>query len=106
MDERRLNNRQRAVIDLILTERSYQLQRWTPEEDQSKNPEEWLSILMIYVGKWAMEMPVYQAESFSLTMFKKRIRQVTAIGFAILEAIAELEESSPVEDEHVRGSIE
>jgi hypothetical protein len=89
--ERRLNAVQREVINLILAERGYQLQQWTPEEDQSKDPEEWLSILMVYMGKWASEMPVYQGDNFSLERFKRRIRQVTAIGFAILEAIAEQE---------------
>jgi len=86
MDDRRHEGSRRLVIDAILQERDYQLHRWTVEDDRRKTPEEWVSILSIYLGKIAMETPQYQNDNYSEERFKKRVQQLTAIGAAILEA--------------------
>lgn len=85
-DERRKEASRRFVIDSILQERDYQLQRWTVDDDRGKTPEEWVSILSIYVGKIAMETPQYQNQNYSEERFRKRVQQLTAIGAALLEA--------------------
>jgi hypothetical protein len=72
-----------------LEERDYQLQRWTVEDDRAKTPEEWLSVLSVYMGKLAMETPQYQRSNFTMAKFRKRVQQLAAIGAAILEATDE-----------------
>ena len=93
MDNRRREEGRRLVIEAILQERDYQLERWTVDDDREKTPEEWVSILSIYLGKIAMEAPQYQNANYSGERFEKRVRQLTAIGAAILESISPPEET-------------
>lgn len=83
----RRNLSQRAAIDAILKERDYQLSRFSAETDTTKTPEEWITILQIFLGKAAMETAQYREGNFSLAGFRKRVTQVTAIGMAILETM-------------------
>lgn len=78
----------RRIISQVSQEREYQRRRWTDEADRRRTPAEWIAVLSIFLGKAAMETPLYQAK-LSTTSFKKRIVQIAAICMAILEAIDE-----------------
>lgn len=86
--ERRADARLRRIVSLIAREREHQRRRWTDEADKRRTPADWIAVLSIFIGKAAMETPLYQAK-LSTTSFKKRIVQIAAICMAILEAIDE-----------------
>ena len=73
---------------MVTREREHQRRRWTDEADKRRTLAEWVAVLSIFLGKAAMETPLYQAK-LSTTSFKKRIVQIAAICMAILEAIDE-----------------
>jgi len=83
--DQRTDDTRRAVIGDILKERNHQLKRWGPGHDEMHGPSEWVTILNIYLGKAAMESPLYQGDSYRDERFKKRLVQVAAICMAALE---------------------
>lgn len=77
----------RRAIEAMLEERDYQARRWTPEDDQARSPEEWLSILTTWLGKAGNECPAFRPQDDqSRAAFRKRIVQLGAICLAVLEA--------------------
>ena len=78
----------KRVLDLVLTERDYQRQRWTDEHDKKHTPTEWFAILTVYMGKLASETSPYKNDTpQSNIAFLKRLTQLTAIGLAAQEAL-------------------
>ena len=69
---------QDAILLEIEGERLYQNARWGAEFDRLNTPNDWVAYLTSYVGK-AVTLPWNRAE------FRKRIIQVAALCFAILE---------------------
>lgn len=86
--ERRVRKRLRAALDELVREREWQLKRWTLEHDQQHTPEEWLSIINVWVGKISQQCRPYQndREPRDLSQYRKRVAQLGAICAAILEA--------------------
>lgn len=68
----------------VLFERKYQLRRWSTEHDKGHIPSEWIAILSVYIGKAAMETPLYGRTAAG---FRKRVVQIAAICLAILESM-------------------
>jgi hypothetical protein len=82
---------QRAALDAIIQERSYQKTRWKPEHDKDHTPEDWHIILSVWMGKLANETPLFQGESFyDKKKYLKRLAQVGAIAAAAYEALSAL----------------
>lgn len=78
-----------AAWDAIVTERTYQKQRWSPEHDKSHTPEEWHIILSAWMGKLANETPLFQGEAYyDRKKFLKRLAQIGAIAAAAYEAVS------------------
>jgi hypothetical protein len=86
--ERREHAVFRKVMNSVIDERNYQRTKWATEHDQNHTPEEWLTILGAYMGKAALETPIYHGNSANPAGFKKRLTQVAAICVAALEAMA------------------
>ena len=74
----------------MLEERKYQTQRWTPEDDLGRTPEEWLSIITTWVGKAGNECAAFRPQDDQAkAAFRKRVTQIGAICLAVLEATEE-----------------
>ena len=87
-EERRLRETLRKSIDEIVKERDYQLKRWGTEHDAQHNPNSWLVILSVYLGKTAQCVYPYAFadDADTLSQFRKRVTQLGAICAAILES--------------------
>lgn len=85
------STRKRQAIDEILKEREYQMGRWDTEHDKKHSKEEWLTILVVWIGKAAHYVFPYAAvaDRESKVGFRKRLIQVAAICLAALEAMEE-----------------
>jgi len=75
--ERRFNDACRKVIDEVLSERAYQIQRWEAS-DVAKEPVDWIAVLVLLLGKAAQELDLYQGPNFNSKRFRKRLVQVAA----------------------------
>lgn len=85
-EERRFNDSRRGVIDEILSERAYQIQRWDAH-DRDKDPKDWMSLVVVYAGKAAQELPLYQGPNFSKKRFRKCLVKLAAVCMAAIEAL-------------------
>lgn len=90
-----------AAIELVLAERDYQQQRWGTEHDAKHTADEWIAILSIWLGKTAMEAPIYTGRKSSRDSFNRRLAQVAAICMAAIEANTG-EESTLLQAGHTR----
>jgi len=83
---------QRSVLDQIIQEREYQRSRWGSEHDLQHTKEDWLVILMAYVGKMAAECHPYRdrKDPEALKAVRKRFAQAAAISAAAMEALERL----------------
>ena len=99
----------KKVLDLVLSERDYQRQRWGDDHDKGHTLAEWLAILTVYMGKIANEVPPYRESSPQATAaFLKRLAQLTAIGLAAQEAVIRQMggvAAVPMEIEHTQGVL-
>jgi len=66
------------ILQEVVYEREYQDGKWGAEFDRLNTPNDWVAYLAAYVGK-AVTLP------WNRTEFRKRVLQVAAICFAILE---------------------
>ena len=66
------------ILREVIEELRYQDKKWGEEFDRLNTPNDWVAYLAAYVGK-AVTLPWNRAE------FRKRIIQVAALCFAILE---------------------
>lgn len=76
------------VLHDVLAEREYQRQKWGGDHDQQFTPNDWASILMVWMGKLASEIPPYKEHSDPLSReaYQKRLTQIAAICMAAKEA--------------------
>lgn len=83
--------RQRAALEDVLRERLYQKDRWGTPHDTKHSAEDWVTILTVWLGKTASELPSYRLhdDPEGRKAFRKRLVQLTAIGLAALEAIGD-----------------
>lgn len=81
---------QERIIETIISEREKQ-QAIIPDDDRKKPPSHWVGILMIWLGKAASETPLNRGRTFSPSMFKRRLIQISAICLAALEALDDFE---------------
>jgi hypothetical protein len=87
--ERRMRTSMREALDEILREREYQQKRWTPEHDKAHTAEDWLSILTVYMGKFAQEVEPYRPlETQDKGSIRNRLVQIGAVAAAAVEAIS------------------
>lgn len=77
----------REAFDRVAEERTYQKQRWSPDHDSTKTPEEWLVLLEVYLGKAAQEAPAYKGPAYNRESFRKRLEQLGALAIAALENV-------------------
>jgi len=85
-EDRRLRAKLRRVIDEIIEERDYQVRRWGDEHDAQHSLNDWFVILSVYFGKAAQCLPPYTCDnSTDVAQFRKRIKQMIAIGAAFME---------------------
>jgi hypothetical protein len=90
-DRRQLeNSRQRISLEAVIREREYQRRRWQ-HSDQMHTAVDWVTILTVWLGKAASEIPPYRMHNDpeGRKAFRKRLLQLTAIGLAALEATDE-----------------
>lgn len=66
------------ILQEVIQERQYQNGKWGADFDQLNTPNDWVAYLVAYVGK-SVTLPWNRAE------FRKRVIQVAALCFAILE---------------------
>ena len=85
------NARQRSILDAVLQEREYQRGRWGTPHDQQHSENDWVTILTVWLGKAASELPSFRMrdDPGGKKAFRKRLVQLTAIGMAALEATEE-----------------
>lgn len=91
-DRRQLASfRQRASLEEVIKEREYQSSRWGAPHDKQHSEEDWITILTVWLGKTASELPSYRLHNDpeGRKAFRKRLVQLTAIGLAALEATRE-----------------
>jgi hypothetical protein len=88
------NVAQRLALDAILLERDYQRGRWSNDHDRTHTPADWFTILTVWVGKLALETPLFQGGVFDKKKFMKRLAQLGAITAAAYEALSEDEAAS------------
>jgi len=93
----------KQVLDGVLAEREYQRQRWGGPHDLQHTPGEWATILLIWMGKLASEIPPYKdhTDPASRQAYRKRLRQIAAIAMAAEEAALK---SSAGDPDNVRVS--
>ena len=86
-EERRDNDKVRAVLDRVLEERDYQRTRWMSDKDHS--PRDWTVIMTVWLGKASSNTyPYHYADDpDAVKAFKKRVTQLAAICLAALEAL-------------------
>jgi len=81
---------QRQALELLYREMEFQSERWGSEHDKEHTPEEWMTIIMVYVGKAAHQTAPYTEGSDpnrSNQQFKKRLVQLGAICASALAAM-------------------
>ncbi len=88
-EDKRMRAELRRAIDEILGEREHQNKKWGADHDREHTPEEWVTILSVYLGKAAYETPLYMHGPINKATFRKRLCQIAAIAAAAMEAIGE-----------------
>lgn len=88
MENRRtpVNNTMREALDTVVAEREYQRRRWS-ENDSTRTPEEWVSVLSIYLGKISQETPTYKGAAYNRIRLRERMIQLSAITLSALEHV-------------------
>ena len=79
----------RKAVQAVLTERDYQMQRWSSEHDKKHSTQDWASIMAVYTGKVVSTTYPYDHTDSpqGKESFKKRVTQLAAICLAALEAV-------------------
>jgi hypothetical protein len=77
--------RMRAAINEVIYERNYQVERWGTDHDKKHSPQDWATILTVWIGKAASRTPPYAASDNE--EFRKRLVQIAAICVAAMEAL-------------------
>ena len=76
------------ILGDVLAEREFQRQKWGGDLDLQHTPNEWATILLVWLGKLASEIPPYKEHSDPLSReaYQKRLTQIAAICMAAKEA--------------------
>lgn len=92
MDERRSkeNEAMRTTFARLASEREFQNRRWGAENEARKDPNEWLALLSMHLGKIARESPAYKQRAFNMKKFLQCVVELSALGALTVEKLTPL----------------
>jgi hypothetical protein len=92
MEDRRSkeNEAMRAVVARLVSEREFQNRRWGAENEARTDPNEWVTLLSMYLGKVARESPAYKQGAFNLKKFLQCVIELSAMGALTVEKLSSL----------------
>jgi hypothetical protein len=86
----------KKAMDGVAEELKYQKQKWGTDHDKQHSPEDWLTILTIWLGKLGQETPMFAGDDWhELPKFLKRLDQIAAIAISAKATLLEKSQKLP-----------